>query len=211
MLRPGQKNGATTLIFRLSQPSVLRITIVRVYPSCERVGSFTVRAHAGVNRIRFRGRFRGRTLPTGGYRLVVRARGAQRDAAAIPIVVARGQASKAALRKARSGGPCSAKMENIGFVSAAGADGSGSEHGQGGSDGGRLASIAAPITGAGGAVAGAIGSIPDRVTEAMEGKPLNDPFVLTVIGLLLLVIASLGALLLAQAVRALDEHDRRAA
>ena len=200
------KSGGTTLIFRLSRPAVLRITIVRVYPSCERIGSCKVRAHAGVNRIRFRGRFRGRALPAGGYRLVVRARGAERDAAAIPIVIARGKTSPAALRQARNGSACTEPVADLGVVSPPAGD-------QPGSDGGRLAAVKKPLVGAAGAVAGTtekvLDGVGDRVTRAIEDSPFDDPFVLTIIGLLLLTIAFLGTLLLAQVVRSLGvERDR---
>ena len=200
------KNGGTTLIFRLSRPAVLRITIVRVYPSCERLGSFKVRAHAGVNRVRFRGRFRGRALPAGGYRLVVRARGAERDAAAIPIVIARGKTSPAALREARNGSACTEPVADLGVVSTPASD-------QPGSDGGRLEAVEKPVAGVAGAVAGTtkkvLDGVGDRVTRAIEDSPFDDPFVLTIIGLLLLAIASLGTLLLAQVVRSLGaERDR---
>lgn len=205
VVRPGMKNGGTTLIFRLSRPAVLRITIVRVYPSCKRLGSFTVRAHAGVNRVRFRGRFRGRALPAGGYRLVVRARGAERDVAAIPIVIARGKTSPAALSRARHGSTCSEPIADLGAVSTPGGD-------QPGSNGGRLEAVEKPVVGVAGAVAGAtktvLDGVGDRVTRAIEDSPLDDPFVLTIIGLLLLVIAFLGTLLLAQVVRSLGvERD----
>ena len=200
------KNGGTTLIFRLSRPAVLRITIVRVYPSCERLGSFTVRARAGVNRVRFRGRFRGRALPAGGYRLVVRARGAERDAAAIPIVIARGKTSTAALRKARNGSTCTGPIADLGDGSTPGRD-------QQGPNGGSLEAVEKPVVSAVGAVAGAtrtlLDGVGDRVTRAIEDSPFDDPFVLTIIGLLLLVIAFLGTLLLAQVVRSLGvERDQ---
>ncbi len=200
------KNGGTTLIFRLSRPAVLRITIVRVYPSCERIGSFKVRAHAGVNRIRFRGRFRGRALPAGGYRLVVRARGAERDAATIPIVIARGKTSPAALREARTGSACTEPVADLGVVSPPAGD-------QPGSNGGRLEAVEKPVAGVAGAVAGAAKSVLDGVRDpvarAIDDSPFDDPFVLTIIGLLLLTIAFLGTLLLAQVVRSLGvERDR---
>ncbi len=179
---------------------------MRVYPSCKRLGSFTVRAHAGVNLVRFRGRFRGRALPAGGYRLVVRARGAERDAAAIPIVIARGKSTPAALRKARNGSTCTEPIADLGVVSTPGGD-------QPGSNGGRLEAVEKPVVGIAGAVAGAaktlLDGVGDRVTKAIEGSPFDDPFVLTIIGLLLLVIAFLGTLLLAQVVRSLSvERDR---
>ena len=95
------------LLFKLSRPAVVRFTVVRVSPSCERVGSFRVRAHAGVNRVRFRGRLRGKPLAEGTYRLVVRARGAGADAAAVTIVVDRGRPlGPAELRAARDANVC---------------------------------------------------------------------------------------------------------
>lgn len=179
---------------------------MRVYPSCKRLGSFTVRAHAGVNLVRFRGRFRGRALPAGGYRLVVRARGAERDAAAIPIVIARGKTSPATLRKARNGSACTEPIADLGVVSTPGAD-------EQSSNGGRLDAVEKPVVGMVGAVAGAtktlLDGVGDRVTRAIEDSPFDDPFVLTIIGLLLLVIAFLGTLLLSLFVRSLGvERDR---
>jgi hypothetical protein len=185
------------LIVRLTKSAVLRVTIVRVFPSCEQIGSFNVRAHAGVNRIRFRGRFRGRALPVGGYRLVVRARGAERAAAAIPIVIARGEASRAALNTARNGTQCSDEIGEIGFVSAAGAHDDAQSGGAG-----RIDLAAQPVVGAAGAVAGAARDLFGRATAALEDKPLDDPYVLLVIGVFLVVICLLATLLLAQIVQA---------
>jgi hypothetical protein len=195
------------LIFRLTRPALLHVTIVRVFPSCKRIGSFSVRAHAGVNRIRFRGRFRGRALPVGGYRLVVRARGAERAAAAVPIVIARGEVSRVAVDTARNGKVCGESIAEIGFASAAGAhneteSGGGSSSSGGG--GGRLERAADPIVGAAGAVAGAASDLLGRVPAPLGGEdgPFDDPFVLTIIGLFLVAICLLGTLLLAQIVHA---------
>ena len=88
-----------------------RFTVLRVFPTCERVGVFHVRAHAGVNRVRFRGRLRGRPLPEGTYRLLVRARGAGAgaDAATVSIVVVDGRPlSRPQLRAARRANVCGA-------------------------------------------------------------------------------------------------------
>jgi hypothetical protein len=209
-VHPGRKNGGTTLILRLSRAAVLRISIVRVYPSCARLGSFTVRAHAGVNRIRFRGRLRGRALPPGGYRLVIRARGAQRNAAAVPIVIARGKAPQAALRSARNGRTCTETTAAVGSASAPGAGGD-----QQGSNAGGLARVTQPAVDLVGAVTGSVGGnarallngVTDRVTGAVEGSPFDDPFVLTIVGFLVLVIAFLGTMLLAQVARSLDTGE----
>jgi hypothetical protein len=195
LVRPGRKNGGTTLIFRLTRPTVLRVTIFRVYPDCKRVGSFAVRAHAGVNRVRFRGRIRGRTLPAGGYRLVVRARGAERDAAAIPIVVAHGKPSKAQVQHARTTVVCDDAIANIVLVAAASTDDP--EGGTGGAAAGKLGSIAKtvtdPIVRAAGTV---VGKAKDAgATLGNADRRLDNPFVLVILVLLLSVLS--GCLLLA--------------
>jgi hypothetical protein len=178
------------------------VTIVRVFPSCKRIGSFSIRAHAGVNRVRFRGRFRGRALPVGGYRLVVRARGAERAAAVVPIVIARGEASRVAVDTARNGKVCSESIAEIGFASAAGAPDDTESGGSGA--GGLIHRATDPIGGAAGAVAGAAKDVLGRVTGPLGGEdePFDDPFVLTIIGLFLVAICLLGTLLLAQIVQA---------
>jgi hypothetical protein len=207
---PGRRNGGTTLILRLSKATVLRISIVRVYPSCARVGSFAVRAHAGVNRVRFRGRLRGRALPDGGYRLVIRARGARRDAAAIPIVIARGKASQAALRSARNGSACAKPIADGGLAAAPGARGD-----RQGSNGGGLDRVKEPVVDLVRAVTGSVSGnarallngVTDRVAGAVTDRPVKDPVVLMIIGFLLLVIAFMGTLLLAQLVRSLNTGE----
>jgi hypothetical protein len=200
VVRPGRRNGGTTLIFRLTKAAVLDVTIVRVFPTCERIGTFSVRAHAGVNRIRFRGRFRGRALPVGGYRLVVRARGAERAAAAVPIVIARGEAPRVALDAARNGKVCRESIAEVGFASAAGIH----DETESGGGGGRIEQATDPIVRAAGAVAGAAKGLLDRATGPLGGEddPFDDPYVLTIVGLFLVVICLLGTLLLAQIVHA---------
>jgi hypothetical protein len=89
-VRPHAKRGATTIVFRLTRPAVVRFTILRASPTCERVAVFRVRAHAGVNKVPFRGRLHGRPLSEGTYRLLVRARRARADAAVLRIVVVEG-------------------------------------------------------------------------------------------------------------------------
>jgi hypothetical protein len=206
VVRPGLKRGGTTLIFRLTRPAVLRITIVRVYPSCKRLGSFTVRAHSGVNRVRFRGRFRGRALPEGGYRLIVRARGATRDAAAVPIVVARGKITNNQIQKARSASVCSGPIAQLASAStdpsavAAPDDGNGSGGGLG-------AAVKAPFEEAAGVVGSTVKGLSDRVADAATAGPLSDPFVITLIGFLALASALLGGLVLAHLARIAGFRD----
>jgi hypothetical protein len=194
-VRPGRKNGGTTVVFRLTQPTLLRITVVRVYPTCKRIGTFTVRGRAGLNRIRFRGRLGGRALPPGGYRLVVRARGAQRDAAALAIVVARGPVSRAAVRKARRTVVCDDPVADV-FV--AHVDPSDQEASGGGVLGKIKSRIADPV----GSAAGAIANTARGITDRLEKGP-DDPgaLLLTLVGAVLLASAILGALVLMRVVR----------
>jgi hypothetical protein len=106
-VRPHAKRGATTIVFRLTRPAVVRFTIIRVSPTCERVAVFRVRAHAGVNKVPFRGRLHGRPLSEGTYRLLVRARRARADAAVLRIVVVEGPPlAPAELRAARDANVC---------------------------------------------------------------------------------------------------------
>jgi hypothetical protein len=108
IVRPGSKKGATILVFKLKRGARLQFTVVRVHPSCEVVGRFSVPARAGLNRVRFRGRVGGRPLAAGTYRLLVRARGARRYAAAVTLVVASNgwRPSDAKLRAARRANAC---------------------------------------------------------------------------------------------------------
>jgi hypothetical protein len=214
VLRPGRRNGGTTLVFRLTRPAVLRITVFRVYPSCKRVGSFSVRAHEGVNRIRFRGRLGGRTLRPGGYRLVVRARGAERDAAAVPIVIARGRTTAAELRRARTASACSTQIADLGANEADPATGSPGGDDQG-TLGAALSTIKTPIAGAGGLLSAGAKSVSRTARDAARGlksavaDPFKDPVVLTIVGLMAFFISLLGLLILAYFVRVITDEGAR--
>jgi hypothetical protein len=194
-VRPGRKNGGTTFVFRLTQPTLLRITVMRVYPTCKRIGTFTVRGRAGLNRIAFRGRVRGRALPPGGYRLVVRARGAQRDAAALAIVVARGAVTPAALRKARRTVVCN---DPVAEFSLAHVDGSDHEASGGGALGRVKSRILDPVGSAAGTVARTVREIRNRLDE---GPDVRGGLFLTLVGAAVLASSILGALVLIRLVR----------
>jgi hypothetical protein len=186
---------------------------MRVYPSCRRVGAFTVRARPGMNRIRFRGRLRGRPLPEGGYRLIVRARGARRDAAAIPIVIANGKTSTAELRKARRTTVCSEPVADFVPEPTEPQPGAGTLGGDGkGSGGGALATnvnrMKAPLADAAGAIRKRAKALPKALKDAVTDSPFDDPFVLTVIALMVLSTAALGALVLGHIARATGFRNR---
>jgi hypothetical protein len=182
-VRPGRKNGGTTLVFALTRGALVRFTIVRVYPSCERVGSFSARASRGVNRVRFHGRFRGDPLPEGTYRLLVQARGQEKAAVSVTIVVMRGPASPAVLRRARRANSCSLaearEIENaVGLAPSRPNDSS--------SDKGKRASVIDLV----------VGGVKGVTKKAsIEGNPFSDP-ILFIVGLLTLSSACLGGFVL---------------
>ena len=209
-VRPHSRNGATTIVFRLAKASVVRFTIVRVYPTCERVGSFRVRAHAGVNRVKFRGRLRGRPLEEGTYRLLVRARGAAADAAALKLVVVRGKAlSPRELREARNANVCGTTAEGEAELTAlAGAiGGSSAQDGSGSSEEKGATGGTSDHEGTGGplAAAGAIGrgakTLGARFTRAVDDPAAIHPFVWVALALsiLLLAVASVPSAVLTSA------------
>lgn len=182
------------IVFRLSRPTILRVTVVRVYPTCKRIGTFTVRGQAGVNRIRFRGRLGRRMLPAGGYRLIVRARGAERDAAAVPIVVARGPVSAATVRRLRRAMACS-PPETLAVANLNEAD-------AGSSGGGVLAAFRDRIAdGVGSAVGGVTRTARGAKARVAEAAENPSSTLLTVVGLIALLSAILGGLVLARLVR----------
>jgi hypothetical protein len=208
VVRPGRRNGGTTLVFKLSRPAVLQFTIVRVYPSCERVGSFTVRGRRGVNRVPFRGRVRGKPLRDGTYRLRIRPKGARADVAVVTVVIVNGKRlSSAELRRARHANVC--RPAEIAAGGAAGADATAAGSNQSSGGGNILERARARIGKTADAFSANLGKIPDRLGLAAD-DPLSNPFVLIIIGLLTLSTATLGTLLLAQLVRSGETPDRTA-
>lgn len=205
VVRPGRRNGGTTLVFALERGTVVRFTIVRVYPSCKRIGSFSVRAHSGVNRVRFRGRLGGRPLGEGTYRLVAQARGRETSAATVTIVVVRGRKSSAELRRARRANACSGtearEIERaIGAATAGNNDDSAATT--------KSKSVADPIVLAAKAVVKKAKAVTAGIGAAAEDNVFADPFVLLIVGLMTLAFALLGTLVLLQVIRIMGLRDR---
>jgi hypothetical protein len=76
------------LVFRLSRPARLLVTVYGPGPSCARLATFARRGRPGVNRLPFSGSLFGRPLPPGRYAIVVEAvRGAQRTRIGRVLVV----------------------------------------------------------------------------------------------------------------------------
>ena len=65
----------TTLTFRLPEGARVVFTVTQVSPVCRLAGTFTVHGHPGLNKVPFKGRLRGRQLPSGTYRISARTRG----------------------------------------------------------------------------------------------------------------------------------------
>jgi hypothetical protein len=159
-----------------------------------------------MNQIRFRGRFRGRPLPEGGYRLIVRVLGAERDAAAVPIVIARGKMRTRELRKARSETVCSRPVANlVSEQSELVMLSSGGDDGTSASD--VVTAIKDPLKGAALAVAQKAKGLP-RTLKDVASDPFDNPFVLTLVGLIALASALLGVLVLAQIARSTGFRNR---
>lgn len=207
VVRPGRRNGGTTLVFTLKQGTVVRFTVVRVYPSCVRVGSFSVSAHKGVNRVRFSGRLGRRPLSEGTYRLVAQARGQETAAATLTIVVVRGKTTPAELRRARRANACS-PAEAHEIETAIGAAPAGSSDDPGGKRQSVAERLTDPVLGAAKAVVKKAKALPAAIGAAVEDNPFSDPFVLVIVGLLTLAFALLGTLVLLQVVRIIGLRDR---
>lgn len=207
VVQPGRRNGGTTLVFTLRERTVVRFTVVRVYPSCERIGSFSVRAHAGVNRVRFGGRLGRRPLPEGTYRIVAQARGRETAAATVTIVVARGETSPHELRRARGANACSAAEAHEIETAIGAAPARAAHHGGGG--GIKARSVADPILGAAKAVVKKAKRLKEGITAAVDNNVFADPFVLLLVGLFTLAFALLGTLVLLQVVRILGLRNPR--
>lgn len=201
VVRPGRRQGGTTLVFTLRQREIVRFTVVRVYPSCERIGSFSVRAHAGVNRVRFRGRLGGRRLAEGTYRLVAQARGQETAAATVTIVIVRGKTSSAELRRARLANACSASEAHE-IDAAIGAAPIGKSNDD---PAVKTKGIAEPFVGAAKAVVKKAKAVPGVIGAGVEDY-YSDTVVLLIVGVLLFTIVLLGTLVI-QVARSLVLRD----
>ncbi|MDQ3670388.1 MAG: hypothetical protein M3377_08940 [Actinomycetota bacterium] len=87
--QPGEPYG-TTLSLWIRNGARVDFFIRRESPDCEFVGSFSYRAHGGVNRLRWLGRFRGKPLPPGTYRITaVASRGSNKlSLGSVRVVIA---------------------------------------------------------------------------------------------------------------------------
>lgn len=175
---------------------MLRVTIFRVFPSCRRIGAFGVRADRGVNRVPFAGRFRGRRLPDGGYRLIVRVRGGSRSVAAIPIVIASGRSSRTEIRRARRTVVCTRPVAEVLGVAYDPTAGPSDSDGGGGLTGALERRIKKPVAGAAEAIAEGAKGLSARLGSVAD-DPSPDSFPRILVALVLLCLAAVGAIYLA--------------
>jgi hypothetical protein len=169
----------------------VRFTVVRVYPTCERVGAFRVRAHAGVNKVKWRGRLKGRPLDEGTYRLLVRARGNGPDAAALKLVVVRGKPlSMEELREARNANVCgtTTTVDGEAAETALGASSS-PPPGSSGSPAPSGSSKEPPIAGAAGTIGRGAQALGAQFTKAVESPRSVHPLVWAALALSILLLA----------------------
>jgi hypothetical protein len=199
---PGRKNGGTIVIFMLRRPMMLQLTVVRVFPTCQLVGSIRLRGRAGVNRVPFRGRVHGKRLSYGTYRLLIGGRRAQ-PTAVTTIVVARGKVGAAKLRKARRANACA---PTIGFdwaapdpysnVTGAGTGGRGDK------------GISDPIVSAAKGIVKKGKKLAGGAKDAIEDAAPTTSAFLVLVGLLTLTTAAFGALLVVNVLRWRDRLFR---
>jgi hypothetical protein len=189
-VRPDRKDGGTTIVFRLTRPALVRFTVVRVFPTCERVGVFRVRAHAGVNKIPFRGRLQGRPLEEGTYRLLVRARGARTDAATLRIIVVDGPPlSRTELRAARNASVCGRTGPADGGSRAAAAPGASAPSGGSGSAHSSAVRAETPILDAARRAGRRAKSLGEHFTKTVEEAASVHPLVWVALALSALLLA----------------------
>ena len=194
VVRPNRRNGGTAVVFRLSRQALVRFTIVRVYPSCKHVGSFSVRAHPGLNRVRFRGRLRGKPLAEGTYRLLVHPYGEAAAAAAVTVVVVHGEASPAEVRRARRANACSPDEAQAIAIAASGHDVDSPGVASADHRAGVVDRVVTTVKG----VTKRARKVTRKIGEALPtaDDPLSDPSVLVILGLLTLASAVLGGFVL---------------
>jgi hypothetical protein len=193
IVRPGRK-GATTIVFTIRRHSPVRFTVVRVYPTCKRVGSFTVKAHAGENRIRFTGEFRGRPLSEGVYRILAQIRGQEKAVATATVIVAKNDRNARKLRRVRTTACSQQQAQEIEVaIDALPTD----------STNGVVAAMLDPVKDAVKGVARTakklvttVQAVPHRLADVIPGEGLSDKIFLTLVALGLLMITLMSTVVL---------------
>lgn len=98
----------TILNFRLPHRATVIFTVTQVSPVCRLAGSFRVGGRAGLNRIPFTGRVRGRVLQPGTYRLTAHVAGRGTFLRVTVVVFDSGAPTPSQLESARRSNVCRA-------------------------------------------------------------------------------------------------------
>ncbi len=204
LARRGKASRRSVAIsFWLSEPATVVFRVDEVAPACRYVGKFIVRAKAGRNVVRFRGRLDGRTLALGTYRLTVHPRGqvATRLAGVTVVIVKQPPGpAKIAAERARNTCPGRTPPSVRALVAAAAAEseGSGSGTASGGSGGttGEVAGVQTNSSDANGIAsrAGGLGSALGGAAETVETAARAVPPVLFALAGLAVLLLALAAM-----------------
>ena len=103
------------IVFRLRRRGVVHFVVTQVSPACRRVGTFSVRAHRGLNKVLLRGRLHGRPLPVGTYLLTATVRG--RPIVGVTIVVTASRPTAREVAQARRRNTCASVLVQRVFYS----------------------------------------------------------------------------------------------
>ena len=95
----------------LPAAAVVELRVTELAPLCRAVGLIVVRAHAGRNVVRFRGRVGDRTLEPGTYRIAPRLRGGRQLRSVLVVVVAGRTPAPGEVASARAADACAARSD----------------------------------------------------------------------------------------------------
>lgn len=84
----------------------MEFVVIRVAPDCRPVGRFRVKGHPGKNRVRFRGRIKGRALRPGTYVIRARTLPARRALTETKLVIFKGRPLPEELAAAQASNTC---------------------------------------------------------------------------------------------------------
>jgi len=174
-------------VLKLTRPALLAVTVVRLN-DCRSFGSFRVRAARGLNRIPFRRRVDGRALPDGTYRMVV-----QPPGTTATFRMSAGKPTRSRIRHLRQTS-CSRASFNTASLPVV----AGTAHKPDGGTGSPLGALGRSVVDKSKSVARKGKALGERFAQAQEDPRPLDPFLLVILGLLLLSSAALGSMLALQ-------------
>ena len=103
-VRSGSRRSVVKIVFTLRRGGIVRFVVTQVSPRCRRMGTFSVHAHRGVNKVTLPGRLHGRPLPVGTY--VLSATVGARPVVGATFVVTASRPTARELAQARARNAC---------------------------------------------------------------------------------------------------------